>query len=116
AADVRRLQLIADCRLPIADSSLSVITSAATSFGSRNQKLRHHFAELPTDEPLQFRLPAVHRKFDAAHDVAAVTGLRVERSLHGQHVAVRQVEQLRGNRGAAEIYRDAQACARCELK
>ena len=36
AADVKRLHLIADCRLPIADFSLSLVTSAATKFRFRD--------------------------------------------------------------------------------
>ena len=70
-------------------------------FSGYRQKLRQHRAKLFADEPLQFQPAAVHREFDAAHHIAAVACLRIQRRLDGEHIAGLQIQQLRGNRGGA---------------
>ncbi len=52
---------------------------------------------------------AVERGADAAHDVGAEGGLRIERGFDAENVAGGEIDELRGDGGGAEIDGDAEA-------
>jgi len=90
-------------------ANLSVLLSR-----SANQLL-DQASDLFADQLLQPVLPMIeHGEVNPAHDISAVAGLGIQCGLHGEHTAGPQVEQLRGEGGCAQVYRDAQSFSRLE--
>ena len=87
-----------------------------TKFCTARNQLACHSAELFAHQPLQFRLAAAQGKFNAAHDVAAVPGLHIQRRDDRQHVSGLQIEKLRGNGGGSQVNGHAEALARRKLE
>ena len=83
--------------------------------GAAAGQARQHLAESLADHGGQFAgVPQV--VLDAAHDVGAVPRLGVERRFDGQHLARREIHQLRHQRGGAEVDGRAEARARFERR
>ena len=77
--------------------------------GALAGQCRSHFPDGVPDQRRQ--CGAGQGKQHPAHHVRAVSALRIERRAHSEHLAGRQVEQLRGNRSRPDIDGNSEACA-----
>jgi hypothetical protein len=78
--------------------------------------LAYHSTELFAHEPLQFRLSTAQGEVNAAHDVAAVPGLHIQRRGDRQNISISQIKKLRGNGGGSQVNGHAKALARRKLE
>jgi len=85
--------------------------------GAFRQEVGRQGADLLARQVLQHALVrTVQGEFNAAHDVGAVLGLRVERRAHAQHASGLPVHQLRHEGGGAQVHRETPARLRREIQ
>src|ERR1039458_1373265 len=104
-----------DYLIQIITGSRTVVPRGTKFCPARNQ-LACHSAELPANQPLQFRLSTAQGEVNAAHDVAAVPGLHIQRRADGENITSSQIKKLRGNGGGSQLNGHAEALTRRKLE